>query len=102
MKPNHLSFTFCRERPPIHLRVASGPALLAGVLWSTGNITGIYAIEALGIAVGWPLVQSSLVIANVWAIWYYKEVSGRRPIFWFLGSSVLILAGMCLLALFGL
>ena len=88
--------------PSFHFRVASGPACLAGLLWSIGNFCGIWAVDSLGIAVAFPLVQSSLIVSNCWALFWYREVTGRKAIAWFLGSSCVIVLGVLLLACFGL
>lgn len=93
---------WCRSAPSFHVRVAAGPACLAGILWSLGNYLSILAVASLGMAVGWPLVQCSLIVSNVWALFWYREVEGRKAIFWFLASSCIILCGVCLLAYFGL
>jgi glucose uptake protein GlcU len=70
--------------------VAAGPGCLAGFLWSIGNYLSILAVVSLGMAVGWPLVQCSLIVSNVWALFYYREVEffeGHRAIVYFLASS---------------
>lgn len=92
----------CRHLPKFHVRVTSGPALLAGILWSIGNYLSIIATDSLGIAVGWPLTTCAIVVSNSWAIFYYKEVTGRRAIAGFFGSTALILIGMVFLGVWGL
>lgn len=55
-----------RPVPSMQFRVASGPAILTGVLWSLGNFLSIYAVQYLGLSLGWPLVQCQLIISSLW------------------------------------
>ena len=57
-----------RPIPSMQFRVASGPAILTGVLWSLGNFLSIYAVEYLGLSLGWPLVQCQLIISSLWYV----------------------------------
>ena len=55
-----------RPIPSMQCRVAAGPAILTGALWSLGNFLSIYAVEYLGLSLGWPLVQCQLIISSLW------------------------------------
>jgi hypothetical protein len=58
--------------PKLHWSATSGPGLLAGLLWSIGNISTIFAAQKLGQALGATLANASLLVAGLWSILYYK------------------------------
>ena len=77
-----------RPIPSMQCRVAAGPAILTGALWSLGNFLSIYAVEYLGLSLGWPLVQCQLIISSLWcagrapareAVCPAKQVAAHRP-----------------------
>jgi len=90
-----------RPVPSLQIRVASGPALLTGLLWSAGNFLSIYAVQYLGLALGWPLVQCQLIVSSLWAIFYYREIQGWITIVIFAVSTAVILVGVFILAAHG-
>ncbi|KAH9551161.1 hypothetical protein CY35_09G000800 [Sphagnum magellanicum] len=90
-----------RPCPCFQLRVAAGPALLTGLLWSIGNYCSIYATLYLGMALGWPLVQCQLLVSAFWAVFFYDEVTGHQARSVLLGSSVLVVSGAIMLSQFG-
>jgi hypothetical protein len=91
-----------RPMPPWHLDVAAKPALLTGLLWSAGNVSSILAIQHLGLAVGWPLVQCQLIVSTVWGIFYYREVTGAAPVGMFFISALVVLSGVVILGKYGM
>lgn len=90
-----------RPVPSLQIKVASGPALLTGLLWSVGNFLSIYAVQYLGLALGWPLVQCQLIVSSLWAIVYYREIQGWITVVIFIVSTALILVGVFILAAHG-
>jgi hypothetical protein len=55
-------------------------------------------VMQLGEGVGYPLVQTSILISGLWGIFYYKEVQGIERISKWLLSSMLTVAGIILLS----
>ncbi|CAM6095212.1 unnamed protein product [Calypogeia fissa] len=90
-----------RPRPAMQFKVAAGPGLLTGLLWSAGNVSSIYAMQYLGLALGWPLVQCQLLVSAMWAVFYYEEVSGRKAASILLASCGLVVVGAIMLSRFG-
>jgi glucose uptake protein GlcU len=87
-----------RTLPSFHLRVMWLPGGLAGLLWSIGNFFSLIAVFYLGEGVGYPLVQTSILISGLWGLFYYKEVTGlERRAKWF-ASSLLTIFGILLLS----
>jgi glucose uptake protein GlcU len=84
--------------PSFHLRVMWLPGGLAGLLWSIGNFFSLISVFYLGEGVGYPLVQTSILISGLWGLFYYKEVTGlERRAKWF-ASSLLTICGILLLS----
>jgi glucose uptake protein GlcU len=52
----------------------------------------------LGEGVGYPLVQTSILISGLWGIFYFHEVSAPDRIVKWIGSSLLTIAGILLLS----
>jgi glucose uptake protein GlcU len=84
--------------PSFHLRIMWLPGGLAGLLWSIGNFFSLISVFYLGEGVGYPLVQTSILISGLWGLFYYKEVTGlERRAKWF-ASSLLTIGGILLLS----
>lgn len=84
--------------PSFHLRVMWRPGGLSGLLWSIGNFFSMISVFYLGEAVGYPLVQTSILFAGLWGIFYFKEVQGIVQITKWLLSSLLTIFGILLLS----
>ena len=88
---------FLKARPNFCWRTAGMPALLCGVLWSFGNYGTVYAVDALGLSLGLPLVQAQLLVSTSWGLFYYNEVPlDRSVLIPFAGASIAIAMGMAL------
>jgi glucose uptake protein GlcU len=84
--------------PSFHIRVMWKAGGLSGLLWSIGNYFSLISVFYLGEGVGYPVVQSSILVAGLWGIFYFKEVQGRdRMTMWVL-SSLLAVFGILLLS----
>jgi len=78
--------------PPFHFRVMWLPGATAGTLWSLGNVGSIVAVQQLGQGVGYPASQAALLVAGLWGIFYYQEVTKPKTIIkWFMSAFVTIL-----------
>jgi len=84
--------------PSFHLETIGLSAALAGVIWSVGNVSAIITVDILGQGVGYSIVQSQLLVAGLWGVFWYKEIRGYRVVTsWFLFACVTV-AGFLLLA----
>ena len=63
-----------------HLKSCLIPGLLAGLVWNCANVASLYAIQSVGYAVAYPIMQSSLIVANLWGIFVFKEVTDKYVI----------------------
>jgi glucose uptake protein GlcU len=74
------------------------PGGTSGLLWSIGNFFSLISVYYLGEGVGYPLVQTSILISGLWGLFYFNEVTGfERRIKWF-ASSLLTVFGILLLS----
>jgi len=83
--------------PSFHFKDMLRPGMLAGLLYSIGNLSGIVSIQKLGNFMGYSLNQSSMIISGLWGIFYYKEIPGCRNILGFILSSVIVFVGILLM-----
>jgi Transmembrane family, TMEM144 of transporters len=84
--------------PSFHFRKMWLMGGISGVLWSIGNFFSLISVFYLGEGVGYPLVQTSILISGLWGLFYFKEVKGSNRISKWLGSSLLTVFGILLLS----
>lgn len=71
----------------------------SGVLWTIGNITSLFAINSLGLGIGFPLTQLQLLIGVAWGVFYFKEVKEKQATVKIIFGAVLLLLGAIFLTL---
>lgn len=76
--------------PSFHLDVMWRPGGLSGLLWSIGNFFSLTSVKYLGQGVGYPLVQSQLLISGLWGIFLFKEVPKEQIPTWMCSALVLL------------
>jgi len=102
------------KRQPLSLRPGGGLAaelrpdvliygIISGCVWNTGNICQIIDLSYLHMPYGlsYPILQCALVVAGLWGIMVFKEVTDRLQVLVFCGGVGLLLVGVVLLGLFG-
>ncbi len=90
------------NKPVFRFSSCSIPGLLLGCCWSIGNIGAtIASLSPLGLAIGFPLTQCCLVVAGLWSIAVFREITAIFSIIQFFVSCGIILGGCTLLGLFG-
>lgn len=73
--------------------------ILGGVIWNIGNLLSIIAVSLIGLAKGFPLTQTAVLIAVLWGLLYFKEVTALKNIIKVLVGAFILLAGVILLSL---
>lgn len=69
-----------KNKPYINSSVAL-PALVAGVLWTTGQSSFFVANENLSQSISFPIITTFPgVIASLWSIFYFHEISSKTNI----------------------
>eukprot|EP00522_Entomoneis_paludosa_P018635 CAMPEP_0172463034 /NCGR_PEP_ID=MMETSP1065-20121228/45771_1 /TAXON_ID=265537 /ORGANISM="Amphiprora paludosa, Strain CCMP125" /LENGTH=377 /DNA_ID=CAMNT_0013218861 /DNA_START=215 /DNA_END=1348 /DNA_ORIENTATION=- len=84
--------------PSFHLRVMWLPGGLGGLLWSIGNFFSLISVKYLGEGVGYPLVQTAILVSGLWGIFYFQEITGVRRISYWFSSASLAICGILLLS----
>ena len=84
--------------PSFHLQVMWRPGGLGGLLWSLGNFFSLISVFYLGEGVGYPLSQTSILIAGLWGIFFFHEVTGTERIGKWILSALLTIFGILLLS----
>mmetsp|Transcript_65815 Transcript_65815/g.174499 ORF Transcript_65815/g.174499 Transcript_65815/m.174499 type:complete len:380 (-) Transcript_65815:191-1330(-) len=75
--------------PSFQPKVMALPGFLSGSMWSIGNFCSLYVTNSgLGEAVGYSLIQSSIIVSGVWGIAYYREMTSIPALFWCLCCAV--------------
>jgi glucose uptake protein GlcU len=65
---------------------------------SFGNFFSLISVFYLGEGVGYPLVQTSILISGLWGMLYFREVKGKERMLKWFGSSLLTVFGILLLS----
>lgn len=76
---------------------AMGLSLLSGVIWNIGNWLSITAISLIGLSKALPVSMSSTLVAVLWGLVYFKEVSKRRYQIQVLLGAVILVVGVIVL-----
>lgn len=70
------------EMPSPEFRKMLLPGMLCGGIWTAGNLCALYAVQCFGLAIGFSLVQCSVIVAGLWGILYYRELQGSVIGYW--------------------
>lgn len=76
-----------------------GAALLSGVVWNLGNLLAASAISLIGMAKGFPITQLSVLMAVLWGLLYFKEITQKKKVLQVLAGAVILLGGIIILGL---
>jgi len=87
------------EKVQWHWKTCLVPGLLAGLVWNIGNVASLYAIQSVGYGVAYPIMQSSLIVANLWGIFVWKEVTEKRVICLIFLFGLIVMAGCGLITI---
>jgi len=71
---------------------------VAGAAWNAANLTSFIAIGSLGLAIGYPLTQLAILIAVLWGLLYFKEVTQKRSSITIYAGAAVVLIGSAFLA----
>jgi len=71
---------------------------VAGVVWNAANLTSFIAIASLGLAIGYPLTQLAILIAVLWGLLYFKEVTQKKSNLAIYAGVAVVLIGSAFLA----
>lgn len=74
-------------------------SLLSGAIWSLGNLLAVIAVSLIGLAKGFPLTQSAVLIAVFWGLFYFKEITQPKHRLQVLIGAIILLIGVITLGL---
>jgi len=80
--------------PSFHLRQLWFSGVLAGTLYSIGNLCSILSVMYLGQGVGYSVVQSAMLVSGLWGIFYYGEIRGSEMIIKWLCAAIVTMMGI--------
>jgi glucose uptake protein GlcU len=79
--------------PSMHFGRIGIYASAAGLIWSIGNVCSLLSVALLGQGLGYSLVQSQLIVAGLWAVYFYGEIKGRAHVIgWFAFCALTIVS----------
>ncbi len=78
---------------------AVGLSLLSGLIWNIGNLLSIISISLIGLSRGLPITQSASLVAVLWGLFYFKEVTNKKARFQILIGAIILLVGVATLGL---
>lgn len=76
---------------------AVGMSLLSGVIWNIGNLLSLVALSVIGLSKAWPTSQLAILIAVMWGLFYFKEVTKPKVRTQILIGAAILLAGVIVL-----
>ncbi len=70
----------------------------SGIIWNIGNISSLFAISSIGLAIGFPLTQLAILFAVSWGVFYFKEVQDKSKIWKTVLGAIILILGAIILA----
>jgi len=69
-------------------------SLLSGAIWTIGNLLAVLAISAIGLARGLPITQLAVLVAVLWGVFYFKEITRRKQKMQALIGALIFISGV--------
>ncbi|KAJ5068547.1 transmembrane protein [Anaeramoeba ignava] len=86
----------------LKIKKAMIPGMISGIFWSLGNFFATYAtLSPLGMSQGFSLTQLAVVVAALWGIFVFKEISGKKNLIIFSSVAITTLVFAMLLGIYG-
>jgi len=89
---------FLSKRIPFK-KEAVKESLLSGVIWNVGNLLSLVSLSIIGLSKTGPTSQSSTLVAVLWGLFYFKEVTNIKAKFQVLIGAIILLGGVIVLGL---
>jgi glucose uptake protein GlcU len=84
---------FKKNKPQINPEIAL-PSFASGILWGTAQAFFFAASNVLSSAVTYPIASMVPgVVASIWSVLYFREISGKRDLLILTGAIVVTLSG---------
>lgn len=72
-------------------------SLLCGVLWNIGNLLSVISISIIGLSKAMPISQSSSLVAVLWGLFYFKEITAKKKMLQVLIGAIILMIGIVIL-----
>src|SRR3989338_2263649 len=79
-------------------REAIAESLLSGLVWNVGNLLSLISLSIIGSSKMGPISQVGTLVAVLWGLFYFKEVTNKKARIQVLIGAVILLAGVATLA----
>lgn len=76
---------------------AVNESLLSGLIWNIGNLLSLISLSLIGLSKMGPISQSATLVAVLWGLFYFKEVTGLRARMQILIGAIILLIGVATL-----
>ncbi|MBI3109613.1 hypothetical protein HYZ06_01090 [Candidatus Daviesbacteria bacterium] len=74
-------------------------SLSSGFIWNIGNLLSLISLSMIGLSKMGPVSQSAILIAVLWGLYYFKEITQRKQVMQVLSGAVILLLGVVILGL---
>jgi len=74
-------------------------SLASGAIWNLGNLLAVIAISLIGLSKGFPITQSAVLIAVLWGLFYFKEITQPKKKLQVLMGAIILLLGVIILGI---
>lgn len=72
--------------------------LLSGVIWNSGNLLSLISLSLIGLAKMGPISQLSVLVAVLWGLFYFKEITKPKAKLQVLLGALIMIAGVITLS----
>lgn len=74
-------------------------SLLSGFIWNIGNLLSLISLSMIGLSKMGPVSQSATLVAVLWGLFYFKEITSRKRVIQVLVGASILLLGVIVLGL---
>lgn len=74
-------------------------SLISGIIWNIGNLLSLISISLIGLAKGLPISQSATLVAVLWGLFYFKEITLPKYRMQVLIGAIILVTGVIILGL---
>lgn len=71
-----------------------GLSLLSGLIWNIGNLLSLISLSLIGLSKMGPISQSASLVAVLWGLFYFKEITRRKKKMQVLIGAVILISGV--------
>ncbi|OGE27962.1 hypothetical protein A2867_02715 [Candidatus Daviesbacteria bacterium RIFCSPHIGHO2_01_FULL_40_11] len=78
-------------------REAITESLLSGLIWNAGNLLSLVSLSLIGLSKMGPISQMAVLVAVLWGLFYFKEVTNIKARLQVLIGAIILLGGVAVL-----